>query len=186
MSIALIVSAFAGICASGPAWATPAQVLIIRHGEKPDSGSGLSDLGQERAQALVSYFENDTQVTRFGTPAAIYAMAPTNGDTAGLRPVLTVTPLAQALGLSILDSYAQKDVQPLAQDILSKPEYDGKMVLICWEHHMIPAIAAALGVQPQPDAWGKDVYDQVWEIDFTNGQVSNFQQYQEALNLSRN
>ena len=36
----------------GEAAAQPAQVLVIRHGEKPESGEHLSLKGQERAAAL--------------------------------------------------------------------------------------------------------------------------------------
>lgn len=31
-------------------------VYLIRHGEKPDSGNGLSSQGEERAQCLVNVF----------------------------------------------------------------------------------------------------------------------------------
>jgi hypothetical protein len=182
----LVITTFiAALSLSGSAaLAAPAQVLIIRHGEKPDSGSGLSEQGQERAQALVSYFQNNPAVTHFGTPAAIYAMAPTNDNEAGLRPELTVTPLAHALGITINDQYAREDVQTLSQSILSNAHYNDKMVLICWEHKMIAPMAASLGVAPEPDDYDKNEYGQVWEIDFSNDQVIDFRQYEETLDLS--
>ena len=52
------------------------QVIVIRHGEKPDSGNGLNSQGFARAQALVDFLLNNPAVTKFGTPAAIYAMKP--------------------------------------------------------------------------------------------------------------
>jgi hypothetical protein len=184
-SALLVITAFTAALslAGSAALAAPAQVLIIRHGEKSDSGSGLSDSGQERAQALVGYFQNNPAVTRFGTPAAIYAMSPTNDDEAGLRPMLTVTPLANALGITVNDQYAREDVQTLSQSILSNAAYDGKMVLVCWEHKMIAPMAASFGVKPQPDNYDKNEYGQIWEIDFSNNQVIDFRQYEEMLNL---
>ena len=34
------------------------NILMIRHAEKLDSGHSLSELGRQRAQAYVSYFQN--------------------------------------------------------------------------------------------------------------------------------
>lgn len=158
-------------------WAVPAQVLLIRHAEKPSSGDDLSQQGYERAQAYVNYFETNPTVTRYGTPVAIYAMAQSNEDTS-LRSIETVTPLAEALGLSVLANYAKDDVEALANEILSAPAYDGKMVLICWEHKMLDKIAAQLGVNPEPASYPGDAFNWVWEIDFSNNVVSNFKEFQ--------
>jgi hypothetical protein len=35
-----------------------ATIFLVRHGEKPDSGTGLSPAGQARADAYVKYFQN--------------------------------------------------------------------------------------------------------------------------------
>jgi hypothetical protein len=184
-----LLSAFTLLTLTGTftasAFAAPAQILLIRHAEKQGGGSDLSPAGELRAQAYVQYFQTDPAVTRFGTPAAIYAMEPSS-DESGLRATETVTPLAQALGLQILNSFGKHDVDQLASNILSSSNYDGKMVLICWEHKRLSEIAAALGVQPEPAAWDSSVFDQVWEIDYTGGQVSNFQEFSENLVLPGN
>ena len=52
--------------------AEPAQVIIIRHAEKPDEGNELSLAGRERAAALAPYFLGETALLRFGPPVAIY------------------------------------------------------------------------------------------------------------------
>jgi hypothetical protein len=49
------------------------------------------------------------------------------------------------------------------------------MVLICWQHGEIPALAQALGVDSAPEEWSDDVFDRVWAIDFEGGEVSKFQ-----------
>ena len=49
------------VCRTAPAEDAPglkdAVVLVIRHGEKPESGNDLSAEGVERAKAYVHYFE---------------------------------------------------------------------------------------------------------------------------------
>lgn len=190
LGLATLAFTFLGIASS--AWATPAQVLIIRHGEKPATGNDLSPQGYQRAQAYVNYFQTNPAVLDYGTPVAIYAMKPAdpndpdysdNSDTedSSNRPIETVTPLAQALGLELHDQYTRKQIPALVNDIMSNPDYDGRMVLICWEHKVINDIAAQFGVNPEPDKWSDDVYDQVWEINFSGDQVSNFKEFSEHL-----
>ena len=46
------------------------------------------------------------------------------------------------------------DYAQMVKEILTKPEYDGKVVLICWEHKAIGDLATAFGVaQPSRLAW---------------------------------
>lgn len=152
--------------------AKPAQVIIIRHGEKPETGEHLSVKGKERAAALAPYFLNTPSVLKYGPPAAIYATEVTPQNKS-YRTQETVTPLAKALGLEIKTPFSDAQVTDLAKEVLSNSAYDGKMVLICWEHHNIPSLAYALGVRPEPPRWHGHVFDQVWLLNFEpDGQVS--------------
>jgi hypothetical protein len=170
------------ISAASSAWATPAQVLIIRHAEKDEGTPNLSADGYQRAQLLVNYFETTPAVTQYGTPVAIYAMAPKPGDPQSTeRPIQTVTPLAQALGLKLNTSYTKKESDALVQEILSNPAYDGKMVLICWEHNAISDVVASFGVTPQPAPWPDSDFGSVWEINYSGDQISSFKQFSENL-----
>ncbi len=170
----LLAAALLSVCAAAPrAWAAPAQVIIIRHGEKPDSGPDLDERGYQRAQALVGYFQNNPAVTQFGPPAAIYAMDPKR-EGGSMRAIETVQPLAQALGLSVNTDYTRKQIQPLVSDIMSNPAYDGKMVLICWEHSVIPDIAQAFGWTAAPRSWPGNAFDRTWILTFQGDQVVNF------------
>jgi hypothetical protein len=177
----------------------PGQVLIIRHGEKlgtadKDGGPDLSIRGSARAAALPSLFAPTppSQLScslsaikggfsgvyipvniarpapRFATPNFLFATHPSKSSN---RPVETVTPLASALGLAVDDKHADADYAKVATDILTNAKYVGKIVLICWHHGTIPALATALGIA-SPPPWLGTVFDQVWQITWPGGQAT--------------
>lgn len=182
----IFLASFAvAVCFSAPffsleALATPAEIILIRHGEKPATGNDLNERGYQRANALVGFFETDARVTRFGLPVAIYAMAPKQGG-GSLRAIETVAPLAKSLNLSVNDNYTRPEVQAVANEILNNPAFDGRMVLICWEHAEIPPLAQALGATLAPLSWKGSVFDRAWVIDFSGDQVSSFQDLAQHL-----
>ena len=163
--IALIVVSLAG----SPAVAGPAQVIIIRHAEKLESGHDLSPKGRQRAAALVPYFQETPEVTEYKTPVAIYAQKRTEANPSK-RPVETVKGLAKAPKLNLIE-YAYEDSATMVKEINTKPEYAGKMVLICWSHGSIPDLAKAFGVKDPPH-WRDEVFDRVWIITFENGKAT--------------
>ena len=147
----------------------PAQILIIRHGEKPgdpgvdskDDRPDLSTKGYERAAALA-----------FELPAAfgkIDHLFATHKSTNSNRPRETITPLAAALNLKINHDYANGDFEKIAEHILRHPKYSGERVLICSHHSTIPQLAAALHVANPPSPWPDEVFDRVWIIDYDAG-----------------
>jgi hypothetical protein len=71
----------------------PQQIVILRHAEKPDhrGDKALSTKGFTRAAAIAVYLP-----AAFGVPDFIVA---TMESVDSNRPVLTVTPLAQRLGI---------------------------------------------------------------------------------------
>ncbi len=145
------------------AFGKPEQVIIIRHGEKPEQGEDLTQKGRERAAALAPFFMEGSQ-----TPVAIYALSP-NDDHHSRRSVETVAPLAHEMKLD-LKTFHKDQIAEMAKEILSKPEYDGKVVLICWSHKAIPKVAGALGIA-NPPAWQGHVFDRLWIIKFNDGQA---------------
>lgn len=150
----------------GEALARPGQVLIIRHGEKiNDDDPHLSPRGKQRAQKLVRFFQKDESVTEYGPPVAIYAAAPKRQG-GSLRSIETVTPLAEAMRLKVIEDYTADDFKKLAKEILEERAYDGKTVLVSWAHDEIPKVAKYLGVHPKPDDWEKGAFDRVWKITF--------------------
>jgi hypothetical protein len=119
-------------------------ILVIRHAEKPETGSGLSAEGEARAQAYVQYFKNFKVNDQSATPDYLFAAADSK---ASRRPGLTLEPVGKALGLVIDSRFKNKNFQQLAEEIQSKPH--GKVILIAWHHSEIPPLLQALGATPK-------------------------------------
>jgi len=139
-------------------------VFIIRHAEKPSEGPHLSDMGRERAQALVGLFGDC-----FCRPDALIAAA---NQPKSSRPVETLEPLSAALGLRIDADFGTMDVDRLAERLRGGGEPVGRVVLISWRHDAIPLLAQALGAQDAPSDWPEHIFDRVWRLLYTaNGAV---------------
>jgi hypothetical protein len=175
----LIASVVVWLWLIGVATAQPAQVIIIRHAEKPPTGNGLSLQGKERAAALAPYFLGTDALLKHGAPVAIYAQAKKH-ETSSVRPIETVRPLADALHLTINDKFARDDFKSMVKEIMHADEYNDRTVVICWEHKVIPEIAAACGVSDPPTDF-KDVYDRTWIITFRSNQTPRFQDLPQEL-----
>jgi hypothetical protein len=161
----LPLAVFAILATANVALAQPAQVIIIRHAEKPEDGNELNLRGRERAGALVAYFESAPEVTEFKTPTAIYAQLPKD-ETSSIRSAQTVQPLADALHLALHRTFTKTQHLQMVDEIMHKPEYAGHTVLICWEHKVIPDMAREFGVTDGPTKWSGSVYDRAWVITF--------------------
>ena len=142
-----------------------AVILIIRHAEKPDSGSGLSAYGEARAKAYVIYFKNFTNAVD-GQPLKINYIFAAADSKESHRPRLTITPTSRALGLAINSRFKEKDFQGLANELHSKPH--GRAILIAWHHGEIPSLLRALGADPAAvipkSKWPEDVFGWVIEL----------------------
>jgi len=158
-----------------------AVILIIRHGEKPNSGVELSPEGKKRAEAYVGYFQ---RFTIDGEPVKLdylFAGADTKDSH---RPRLTIEPLSKALGLSIDTRFQNNKFSELAHEIQSRPH--GKNILICWRHGEIPNLLSALGVDPEkliPNAkWPEDVFGWLIQLRYDeNGQLFEIKRIDENL-----
>lgn len=150
----------------------PARIILIRHAEKPDDENDphLSPEGVKRAKRLVAFITADPSMTRYGTPVALFATQTTKHDD-GQRTQETLAPLAKALGLRVQAPFLGKDYAGLAQLLRTEHAYDGKTIVICWNHEWIPELVAALGVSPQPPKWKSKVFDDVYVISYTNGKA---------------
>jgi hypothetical protein len=150
--------------------ARPAQIILLRHAEKPADPEDphLSPAGVRRAERLVPFIMTDPAMSRLGLPVAVFATQSTKHGN-GQRTQETVAPLARALKLPVQTPFLGKDYAALAKLILANPAFAGKTVLICWTHDEIPKLATALGVKPPPPKWKGSVFDKVYVISYQNG-----------------
>jgi len=150
------------------------RILIIRHAEKPAHGSdeqaideqgradpsALSVRGWQRAGALVTFFAPRAHAQldpRIAKPTALFAA---KSHARSRRPVLTLTPLADALGLPVqADWEAGRD----EAEVLRHAVAANGTALICWRHEAIHRFGPHLGLPQTLDhAWGEACYDSVW------------------------
>jgi len=148
----------------------PAVVFILRHGEKPmdKKSSDLTEVGFRRAAALPTLFlpqAGSSKLPRLPRPNAVFASAHSKNSN---RPVETITPLAKALNLPLNQDFDEREVVPLADQVLGG-KYAGKVVIICWHHGEIPHMAKAFGVTDAPKQWDDTVFDQIWMIEWIDG-----------------
>ncbi len=143
------------------------NVLIIRHGEKPESGPDLTDAGLARAQAYAVYFQH---YAIGGHPIKLNHLIAAADSPESHRSRLTLEPLAQALGLEI--DCEQRDHQELLEDLLQDQEYNDANLLVCWHHGDILALAKDMGVNEHalpaesnwPAVWPGQVFGWVLQI----------------------
>lgn len=166
MKAALAIILFAALTACGQ----PAQVILLRHAEKPAGAEAvdLSPRGRERAQAIVSLLGRGSSLTSNAPVVALYATRVTRRDHSH-RTGETLAPLAKDLNLPVGTPFGSDDYKGMAAMVLENPAYHGKTVIICWTHHDLPQLAAAFGVKPQPSAWKDSTFDRLWRITFSPG-----------------
>lgn len=149
-------------------------VLIIRHGEKPASGTGLSPIGQERAQKYIGYFQQLKIDGHSATPVYVFATADSKSSH---RPWLTVKPTVKTLKLPDNHSIADADYAQVASQ-LTDGHYDHSTTLVCWHHGKIPDLMKTLGAKPKPllgsKKWNPQVFGWLVELEYDHhGKLKN-------------
>lgn len=177
----------------------PEVIYIIRHGEKPaesPDGHGkpqdsdpphgvdfegrkdehsLLPRGWQRSGALAALFHPSSGSARTRLRAPGTLLAPSYSDPASTiahRTCQTIQGLADHLGLPIDTPFEVGHEPQLAASLLSTCS---GVVLICWEHHHIPTIAAAFPVVPGTDIpakWPGDRFDVIWALTLQPGSAS--------------
>ena len=162
---------------SAKAMATPAQVLLLRHGDK-DSQRGdynLSPKGLERSIQLGRMIP-----ACFGAPTSIgvYEFDPVSAKNA--RSYQTAVPLAVSTGINIeMIRGSRANSLAAGQRVLHAKSFAGAKAVFIWEHRNLPDFAKGLG-------WGAmapiaaDDYDQLvvltWPSASAPPQVQQFSQ----------
>jgi len=127
----------------GWAHATPAQVILIRHGDK-DSQRGdynLSPRGFERALHLGRMIP-----ACFGKPTQIrtYELNPVSSKNS--RSYQTAVPLAVATGVNIgIVMGSSTSSASFGAEVLESKSFDGAKAVFFWEHRRLPELAKGLG-----------------------------------------
>jgi hypothetical protein len=180
--------ALSAVLGTVAAHAHPARIILVRHGEKAN-GSELCSVGQLRAQALSAQYlgkgapQNDTIFGKGGKPDAFFAITVHTQETA--------TPSATSWGETLTvfsippkdpneDSDLDKETKKAAA-ALGSSQYDGKTVVVVWEHKHIAKkdlnesgdtlwSLLDLGDIPKsspPKTWEGVNYDYFWIVDYT-------------------
>lgn len=172
-----VFSSIISLCFSNLVFASPQEIIIIRHGDKldqKDPGPTLSPEGITRSIAFALYFMERFQKTDF-----IIATNPIDltGKNSSIRELQTVAPLANIManrfpdqGFPILHTYASKQYDNLAKDLLKNAKFSGKKVVICWDHTVIPQLAKALGVTQTLNPWPPEDFDTVYLLQYDDKQ----------------
>jgi acid phosphatase (class A) len=127
------------------AWAhaTPAQVILIRHGDK-DSQRGdynLSPSGFNRALRLGRMIP-----VCFGVPNQIRTFELDSVSGKNSRSYQTAVPLAVATGVNIgIVMGSTTSSERFGGDVLDSKTFDGTKAVFFWEHRHLPDLAKGLG-----------------------------------------
>ena len=140
-------------------------ILIIRHSEKPETGVGLTLVGEKRAKEYVGFFEN---YKVDGKPLHLDYIFAARDSKKSHRPRLTVEPLAEALKLKLDVRFTDKEPDMIAKELMSH-RY-GNKILLSWRHGEIGALVEKLGGTKKsliPEGkWPDNVFDRVIELHF--------------------
>lgn len=130
-------------------------VYLIRHAEKDLNDTvGLNEKGWIRAHCLTDVFGRDTAYDI----GYIIAQQPLPNGTHE-RSFQTVTPLAEALNLTVDVSCGKYDIG-CAADLVRSYTGPGN-ILICWQHGKLRKIMERLGGEPWP-RYPDDRNDLIW------------------------
>ena len=159
----------------------PRTLLMIRHGEKPSNGGlgvdeqgnanpdGLIPKGWERAGALVTLFAPNSTTLNSTLPSPGALVTPKYSKPVH-RPYLTLLPLSQRLGVTILSEHAvDADPTKIVSSLLAM---ETVVVIVCWEHaHLVNIVGAVASTVPVanredvPTSWPDDRFDVIWRFD---------------------
>ncbi len=155
-------------------------VVIVRHAEKEIAGKApfgvtvdgvrdsesLTPRGWQRAGALIGLFvprSEDAPWPVAPTPRHLFACRVGSDNADSRRPLETLQPLSERLGLAVDERFFRTQLEEVAAAILA---CDG-VVLVAWEHKMIPLLAASLKEGPGgiPPEWPDDRFDVAWVLE---------------------
>jgi hypothetical protein len=170
--------------------------MLIRHAEKPAKDAApygvtaagernkesLEVRGWQRAGALAILLaptNGNFQNAALAQPQFLFASKPLRRK-GSRRPIETLTPLAQKLGVRINSSFPRSDFESMLDEVFSCKG----VVLICWQREYIPEIASyILGSKKiAPSDWPEDCFDMIWVFDLVRSSAKyTFKQVPQKL-----
>jgi hypothetical protein len=179
--------------------APPQLIYIIRHGEKPADpppaghgqhpptpappfgvdDQGIQDAhsllprGWQRSGALAVLFDPAVGPAQAGLQTPATLLSPSYGGpakTAAHRTHQTIQGLSDRLGIPIVSAFEEGQEPQLAASVVRD---HSNVVLICWEHDHIPALASSLPAAARgtaiPQKWPGDRFDVIWTFTLVPG-----------------
>ena len=165
------------------------EILIIRHGEKPEQGLGqLSCKGFNRALAL-----GDVIVKRFGKPDVIIVPDPglqkkdKGINYSYIRPLATIEPLAITLGLPVEANLGFNNLvgfdERLEKSLTSVTEH---RVLVAWEHKVAEQVVRNFLlkhlISVEVPHWDDQDFDSIYILSQKNHEPLKFRVEKQGLN----
>ena len=148
------------------AHATPAQVILIRHGDK-DSQRGdynLSPSGFNRALSLGRMIP-----ACFGAPNQIRSFELDPVSSQNSRSYQTAVPLAVATGVNIgIVMGSSTSSARFGEEVLSSKRFESAKAVFFWEHRHLPELAKGLGWSTMAPIDADD-YDQLLLLSYPAG-----------------
>lgn len=164
-------------------------IVFFRHGEKPSAGLGqLTCQGLNRSLALPTIL-----LSRYGTPAYLYAPNPTvkvsdpGGSFYYVRPLATIEPVAIRAGKSVNTSVGYNNISGL-ESLLINAAKDNTTIFVAWEHLYLQKVVQDLmnkyGGGVTVPAWASTDYDSLYvvRVNYGTGITAQFTHEQEGLN----
>jgi hypothetical protein len=194
MVFRLALTALLLVFSLGAALATPARIIILRHGEKADAWN-LCEIGQGRANALAAYYLGRAAAKSLfaqgDEPAAFLAITVHTQELAAPAAAtwgepLTLYPVIHQKGLKqkAFDKELSRRTQEAAQDVMTDPRFAGKTVVMVWEHKHIANKKLADDISGEgvtlrqllnldqlpevPETWPSGTYDYFWIVEYGN------------------
>jgi hypothetical protein len=190
MLIRLAVIALVIAAGASSAFAAPARIIILRHGEKADDWK-LCEIGEQRAKALaLTYLGRDAIKSLFeggDEPAFFFAITPNTAALASPsvaswnKPVILYSAMPQESAEDFTKTLNRRTVDA-ARNLLANPTLEGKTVVMVWEHEHIASEALEAKFESEavtfrqlfkldilpgvPKTWPGDTYDYFWIVDF--------------------
>lgn len=187
--IRIAALALLAFCVSVPAFAKPRQVIILRHGEKQNDFA-LCQTGVDRSLALaMQYLGNGAKLSLFPPgekPAAFMAITLHTLELASPAaatwemPVTTFSSVPIP-GIDLTPQFNLRTQQAFGA-LMNDPAYDGRIVVMVWEHRHIANRALEQKFPDQkvtlrqllnldklkdvPDTWPGQNYDYFWIVEF--------------------